>query len=224
MQRVVFFLLLLMVLTVHAMLLSMKSIEHVKMANKHAKIQHITLARMSVKQTPVEKSIPAIEKKVLMQKKEQIKPKKLPKKVLKKPEKTTKKNVKKDHEISKKKNTQKKYKYVPKQKRQKVYANKESMVTLKDSYINQIRTEIRKKLIYPTIAKRMHMEDVIYISFSVYKNGQIGNIKVLKGDKLILKKSAVKTLKKIVIGAIPHQLGLTKLELKLPISFKITKG
>jgi len=223
-QRVVFFLLLFMVIVVHATLLSSKRDKHLNVVDKHAKVQHITLARMSVKQAPVKKSLPVVEKKLLMQEKEHIKPKKSPKKVLKKPKKMVKKQIKKSHKISKKKKRHKKRKYLPKEKRQKVYANKESLVTLKDKYVNQIRTKIRKRLIYPAIAKRMRMEEVVTVSFTVYQNGQIGNIQVLKGEKSILRKSAVKTLKKIAIKAIPHQLGLTKLELKLPISFKIIKG
>ena len=115
-------------------------------------------------------------------------------------------------------------KYIPKQKKQKVYADKENMVTLKDKYINQIRMEIHKKLIYPAMAKRMRIEGVVYVSFTVYKNGHIGDIHVKKSDKSILTRAAVKTLKHIVIKAIPSQLDLTKLELSLPISFKIKRG
>jgi TonB family protein len=213
-----------MVILVHATLLSVKGTQHIKVVDIHAKVQHITLARMAVKQPAVQKSLPMVEKKMPVQEKRQIKPRKLPKKVITKAKKIVKISVKKKKIVRKKKHIDKKRKYAPKQKKQKVYATKESMVTLKDKYINQIRTQIRKKLIYPTVAKRMRMEDVVYVSFTVYKNGHIGNIQVKKGHKSILKKSAVKTLEKIVIKAIPAQLGLTKLELNLPISFKIMRG
>ena len=216
MQKVVFFLLFIMVILLHSALLSVKGVKHIKVVDKHAKVQHITLARMALKQPEVKVS-PVKEEKVTTKKIEQIKPKK----VIKKPKHSVNKIVKK---VKEKRETHKKRKYIPKQKKQKVYANKESMVTLKDKYINQIRREIHKKLIYPTIAKRMRMEGVVYVSFTVYKNGQIGNIQVRKSNKSILKRSAVKTLKKIALKAIPSQLGLTKLELSLPISFKITRG
>ena len=225
MQKVVFFLLFIMVILLHSALLSVKGTKHIKVVDKHAKVQHITLARMALKQPEVKVSPVKEEKKVITKTIEQIKPKKLPKKlpkkVIKKPKHSVNKIVKK---VKKKKRTHKKRKYIPKQKKQKVYANKESMVTLKDKYINQIRREIHKKLIYPTTAQRMRMEGVVYVSFTVYKNGQIGNIQVRKSNKSILKKSAVKTLKKIALKAIPSQLGLTKLELSLPIAFKITRG
>ena len=220
MQKVVFFLLFIMVILLHSALLSVKGTKHIKVVDKHAKVQHITLARMALKQPEVKVSPAQEEEKVIPEKTEQIKakklPKKLPKKVIKKPKHRVKKIVKKA-----KKRTHKRRKYIPKQKKQKVYAHKESMVTLKDKYINQIRREIRKKLIYPATAKRMRMEGVVYVSFTVYKNGQIGNIQVRKGNQSILKRSAVKTLQKIALKAIPSQLGITKLELSLPISFKI---
>jgi len=131
-----------------------------------------------------------------------------------------KKYVNKKKKVLKKKHQ----KYQKTIKKQKIYASQESRVTLKDKYIGQIRAQIQKKLVYPNIAKRMHMEDVIYVTFTVYKNGHIGNIRVLKGHKDILKKSAIKTLEKITIKSIPTQLGVTQLELKLPISFKIVRG
>ena len=211
------------VLLAHTILLSTEILEDVKVLDTQAKIQHITLTKMAIKKPTASKLLEDITEKVEEPKKEHLDTKRVSQKERRKPR--QKKVLKKKKIPKKKKNKkQKKRQHRLVSHKQKIYATKENLVTLKDKYIGYIRTEIRKKLVYPSIAKRMRMEDVIYVAFTVYKNGHIGNIRVLKGHKDILKKSAIKTLEKITIKSIPTQLGVTQLELKLPISFKIVRG
>ena len=224
-QKLQFLLVFLVVLLAHTMLLSTEVLQDVKFIDTEAKVQHITLTKIAVKkpifpspslvlEENIEKAIQVDVEVKVIPKKEMLNPKK--KKLFKK----KKKYVNKKKKVLKKKHQ----KYQKTIKKQKIYASQESRVTLKDKYIGQIRAQIQKKLVYPNIAKRMHMEDVIYVTFTVYQNGDVGDIHVLKGQKTILKKSAIKILKKLVIKAIPKALGITKLELRLPISFKIVRG
>ncbi len=96
--------------------------------------------------------------------------------------------------------------------------------TLKAQYIGDIKRQIRHHLIYPSLAKRMRIEGVITLSFTVFSNGTIGNIHVVDGSIVMLKNAAVKTLNQVTLKAIPKELQTQKLNLTLPISFKLLKG
>jgi len=99
----------------------------------------------------------------------------------------------------------------------------QNRATVKERYIHTLRTKIQSNLVYPNRAKRMRIEGVIRVSFTIFSNGAIENIRIINGSS-ILKQGAIKTLKNIVLDAIPKELQVKQLEITLPISFKLLKG
>jgi len=98
-----------------------------------------------------------------------------------------------------------------------------SNISKKDQvrYTTLIRELIRKNLFYPRVAKRMHIQGVVHISFVVKKGGDITAIKVLSSTSSILKRGAIKTIKSISPPPIPQSLGKSSLKLSIPIEFKL---
>jgi len=177
----------------------------VQVVQPKAKVQHITLSSVLVKEEviPLKELVPTKPIPI-------VKSKKMKKKVLKK--KVTKKLVKKTQKAK------------PKRQKVKETEAKESTASLKDKYIYALREKIQQNVVYPNLAKRMKVEGVIYVTFTVFLDGSIHHIHVRKGTKNILKKGAMQTLRKIVLKAIPKALQVKQLELTLPISFKLIKG
>ena len=98
-------------------------------------------------------------------------------------------------------------------------------VTIKERYLNQIRREIREKLFYPKIAKKMRIEGKVEVFFIVHQNGTLSDIRVINSSKTILSKGALKTIRSLSLKAIPKALNEKKIEIKVPIEFKLmTKG
>jgi len=88
-------------------------------------------------------------------------------------------------------------------------------------YITLIREMIRENLFYPRVAKRMHIQGVVHISFVVRKDGDVTDIKILSSTSSILKRGAIKTIKSISPPPIPQSLGKSRLELSIPIEFRL---
>lgn len=222
-----FTLVLVFVLTVHTVLLSSSIKKEVQVVQPKAKVHHITLSAIRVKEdvipvkefvptkpVPIEPIVEPIVEKLLPPKpKPIVKEKKVKKKVVEKKKKIIKKRIVKKMQKAKPK----------RQKVQKTEA-KVSTASLKDAYIHALREKIQRNLVYPNLAKRMRMEGVIYVTFTVFLDGSIHKIRVRKGTKNILKKGAMQTLRKIALKAIPKELQVKQLELTLPISFKLIKG
>ncbi len=96
--------------------------------------------------------------------------------------------------------------------------------SIKDRYTSEIRVQIRKKLIYPKLAKRLRLQDIVKVSFRVQKDGTINNIKILNNPKKILQNGAIKTLKSLTLKAIPSELDEEFMDIVIPIEFKLTQG
>ena len=96
--------------------------------------------------------------------------------------------------------------------------------SIKDRYTSQIRTKIRNNLIYPKMAKRLRIQDVVKVTFYVQKDGSITDIRVLNSPKKLLQNAAIKTLKSLSLEPIPSQLDEEFLDITIPIEFKLIQG
>lgn len=96
--------------------------------------------------------------------------------------------------------------------------------SIKDKYTSEIRVQIRRKLIYPKLAKRLHLQDIVKVSFRVQKDGTIKDIKILNNPKKILQNGAIKTLKSLTLKAIPNELDAEFMDITIPIEFKLIQG
>jgi protein TonB len=207
-------------------------------AKPDAKIYHITLSRVSVKKPPPQIP-PAPEIEPVTPPSPTIKPPKpLPKKhVIKKPpvkKRPLKKRIKKKILKQKvvKKESPKPTKRVPapapivKEKvvRQHATVSEQSTATILDRYIALIRKRIASHLYYPRIAKRMRMQGEVEVAFVVDADGGVNGIRVIRAPKKILANAAIKTLQSLDLPPIPAALHRQRLQLSIPIEFKLHKG
>ena len=100
-------------------------------------------------------------------------------------------------------------------------ANKEISKKEQQKYITLVRELIKQNLFYPRLAKRMHIEGVVHISFVVKKSGEVTDIAVLSASNSLLKKGAIKTINSISPPPFPFGLGRDRLELSIPIEFRL---
>jgi TonB family protein len=97
--------------------------------------------------------------------------------------------------------------------------------SIKDKYTSEIRAQIKKKLIYPKLAKTLRLQDIVKVSFCVQKDGTINNIKILNNPKKTFQNGAIKTLKSLTLKAIPSELDAKEfIDIVIPIEFKLTQG
>lgn len=86
----------------------------------------------------------------------------------------------------------------------------------------QIRQMIQASLRYPTIAKKLGLEGVVTISFSLKQDGYIENLRlVLSSGSSALDRRALQTVQSLN-GEYPSL--SKKVDLKIPISFSLTKS
>lgn len=94
---------------------------------------------------------------------------------------------------------------------------------IKNNYINTIQHMIEQHKHYPRMAKKMGHEGVVYIQFTVHKNGRISHI-------LVVKKSGYNSLDKATLKSIhgignfppiPKKLGKNRITFTVPINYKI---
>ncbi len=225
MTKTLYFVIFCLVCIVHIVILRSYINTDKVVAKEKAKIHHITLSRVVVKKTPppVIPPEPIIESVALPNPKPFVKPKK---NILKpKKKKRVKKRIKKTKVIKEVKKQKVVSKPSPvKQKQFIAPISKVDTSTIKDRYIKEIRRQIRQKLIYPKIAKRMHIEGEVNIAFVVGKDGDISGIRVVNSSRKILSNGALKTIKSLSLKPIPKALGVSLLKLEVPIEFKLTKG
>jgi len=158
----------------------------------------------------VEKVIPApppVIKKKAMQK---MVKKKKKKKIVKKKENKRKKLSKKiERNVSK--TASKMQCSAPKQK------------AIKNAYLAKVRRTIEQHKKYPRTAKRMRQQGVVYVKFTISRNGKVHHIRLVK--KCLhskLNKAALKILKEIgAFAPIPKELKESTLSLTVPIRYKI---
>jgi protein TonB len=193
-------------------------------AKPKAKIQHITLSRVQVKQpkvvTPVTPKPPIMippkviepkpKPKVKLKKKRKKMPKKKRRKIIPKPR---PKPLPKPQPV-----------VIPKVQEVITPVAQVDTASLRDAYLAHVREEIRKHLIYPRMAKRMRMQGVVHVGFWIDAQGKVGGITILDTAKKILAKGARKTLKALSLNPIPKALHEEKMDVNIPIEFKLTKG
>ena len=80
-------------------------------------------------------------------------------------------------------------------------------------------------IVYPPLANEKGIQGKVYLSFKISKEGEISEVRVIKGANILLDKEAVRVLKMIKfdnppsIGLIPQEFCLT-----IPIEFKLTQS
>ncbi|MDD2357827.1 MAG: energy transducer TonB [Thiovulaceae bacterium] len=85
-----------------------------------------------------------------------------------------------------------------------------------------IRTMIENALCYPAIAKKLRLEGVVTVSFSLRSNGNVENIQIVSSSgSSVLDKKALQTVASLD-GEYPHL--EKKVDLSLPISFSLHKS
>ena len=191
-------------------------------AKPDAKIYHITLSRVSVKKPPPPQIPPA----------PQIEPVTPPAPTLQppkpRPKKKHVKKVRKKRKMVKKelpKPPQKKRPApVPKVARQHAKVAVQNTATIRDRYIALIRKKIAEHLYYPRIARRMRMQGEVEVAFTVDAAGKVSEIQVIHAPKTILANAAIKTLQSLDLPPIPAALHRQRLQLSIPIEFKLHKG
>jgi len=86
----------------------------------------------------------------------------------------------------------------------------------------RIRTMIENALCYPAIAKKLRLEGVVTVSFSLRSNGNVENIQIVSSSgSSVLDKKALQTVASLD-GEYPHL--EKKVDLSLPISFSLHKS
>lgn len=177
-----------------------------------------------VKKKPKKKKI---KKKVKKKPKKKVIKKKLKKKIVKK---TLKKEIKKEVKKVSEKPISKVVKEVKTNKeveKTKTVVSKASAQSLekfkkfKNSYLVELRAAIDRNKKYPTASKRLVEEGTATVAFTVLKNGQFQNIRLIKSSgKRRLDKAAVKAVSKTYkFKAFPSKIKKSFIELTVPIKF-----
>ncbi len=102
---------------------------------------------------------------------------------------------------------------------QKTKENGENRADKKDreNYLRFVLQEVEKNKFYPLIARRMGIEGRVKLKIVIGSKGELLSVSVLSSDSEILKKAAVKTLKKCHF--LPPPRG--KFETDLTIRYKL---
>ena len=94
--------------------------------------------------------------------------------------------------------------------------------SLNKAHLARIRTMIENALCYPAIAKKLRLEGVVLVSFSLRPDGYVQNIQIVSSSgSSVLDKKAVQTVASLD-GEYPHL--EKKVDLSLPISFSLNKS
>jgi len=99
-----------------------------------------------------------------------------------------------------------------KESREKKAAQKE-----REDYLKLVLQEIEKNKFYPLIARRMGIEGRVRLKVVIGKGGELLSVSVLSSDSSVLKRAAVKTLKKCHFPPPPGG----KFETELTIRYKL---
>lgn len=149
-----------------------------------------------------------------------IPPKKIEKKAIQKvlKKKVLKKKVLKKKRTRKKVAKKKVLKSVPRQKR-----SSPKQKAIKNHYLAKVRSTIEHRKKYPRSAKRLRQQGVVSIRFTIYKDGHIGAIALMKKSSYTkLNQAAINILKRIgAFAPIPKELAKSTLSLTVPIRYKI---
>ncbi len=143
------------------------------------------------------------------------------------PKKTEKRSLPK---VMKKKKTFRKKAVKKKLRRKRVVKRKTRQASsspnikvIKDNYLAKIRREIEQNKRYPRSAKRLKQQGAVWIRFTIYADGHIGPVTLVKKSSYAkLNKAAVKILKRVgAFAPIPKELKKGSLSLTVPVRYKI---
>lgn len=95
--------------------------------------------------------------------------------------------------------------------------------SVKDRYLSALVKRIHEKKYYPRRARRRREEGTVLVAFVIDASGRLTDLHVTRSSGHdSLDKAALKTLKKISpFHALPAELGVTRWELAVPISFSL---
>ena len=102
----------------------------------------------------------------------------------------------------------------------------ETLKAIENKYFQKIQELIEKNKNYPKIAKRLNQSGEIYLNFTIYKNGQIANIKITKSSNFRrLNKAAIEIMSEIEkFDPIPDELDKDIWNITVPIVYKINRS
>lgn len=102
----------------------------------------------------------------------------------------------------------------------------ETLKAIENKYFQKIQELIEKNKKYPKIAKRLNQSGEIYLNFTIYKNGQIANIKITKSSNFRrLNKAAIEIMSEIEkFDPIPDELNKDIWNITVPIVYKINRS
>lgn len=102
----------------------------------------------------------------------------------------------------------------------------ETLKAIENKYFQKIQELIEENKKYPKIAKRLNQSGEIYLNFTIYKNGQITNIKITKSSNFRrLNKAAVEIMSEIEkFDPIPDELNKDIWNITVPIVYKINRS
>ena len=104
----------------------------------------------------------------------------------------------------------------------KAHPKKAQQYDIGKEQLARIRTMIENALCYPAIAKKLRLEGVVLVSFSLRPDGYVQNIQIVSSSgSSVLDKKAVQTVASLD-GEYPHL--EKKVDLSLPISFSLNKS
>ena len=102
----------------------------------------------------------------------------------------------------------------------------ETLKAIENKYFQKIQELIEENKKYPKIAKRLNQSGEIYLNFTIYKNGQIANIKIIKSSNFRrLNKAAIEIMSEIEkFDPIPDELNKDIWNITVPIVYKINRS
>ena len=94
---------------------------------------------------------------------------------------------------------------------------------IRQDYLEQLIAKINANKYYPKKAKRRGWQGKVTVSFSVMPSGQVKNTEIQQTSGFhLLDKSALRAIQDSQpFAPIPSNLGLTKLDLELPIVYQL---
>ena len=94
---------------------------------------------------------------------------------------------------------------------------------IRQDYLELLIEKINANKFYPKKAKRRGWQGEVIVTFSVMPSGQVENVEIIKASNFkVLNKSALRAIyDSVPFEPIPDNLGLTKLDLELPIIYQL---
>ncbi|MFT7879982.1 MAG: energy transducer TonB [Sulfurimonas sp.] len=204
--------------------------EHDPVKKKEVESKEETEKKVIEKKPPVKETVKkeVVKKKEVVTPKPQIKKEEAPKQKVEK-----NKPIKKPAKVSKPKMSKKTKKQKTKKKIASMHSKNKSLAvdkhappkphssSIDPSILGKIRAMIQRSLIYPSMAKRLRLEGVVYITFVLTANGYVKKAQIVqKSGSGLLDRRALETVKDLS-GEYPRL--SREMQLKIPIVFSLRK-